>query len=81
MVGVTWLIGLLANVNINIAYVFDLLSSLQGLYLIFVTCYVNSEVRDALKREWSRRNGQVNNINLRSITVRSADDTQHTTDE
>ncbi|XP_072021946.1 adhesion G-protein coupled receptor D1-like [Amphiura filiformis] len=29
MVGVTWLIGLLGNTNINIAYTFDLLSALQ----------------------------------------------------
>ncbi|XP_072022593.1 adhesion G protein-coupled receptor E1-like [Amphiura filiformis] len=63
MVGVTWLIGLLGNTNINVAYVFDLLSALQGIYLVFVTCYVNSEVRNALKSEWRRRTGRVDHIN------------------
>ncbi|XP_072022801.1 adhesion G-protein coupled receptor D1-like [Amphiura filiformis] len=81
MVGVTWLIGLLGNTNINVAYVFDLLSALQGMYLVFVTCYVNSEVRNALKSEWSRRNGRVEHINLRRINVRPADDPIDTTDD
>ncbi|XP_072014662.1 adhesion G-protein coupled receptor D1-like [Amphiura filiformis] len=64
MVGGTWLTGLLGNININAAYVFDVLSSLQGLYLVFVTCYVNSEVRDTLKREWSRKNGRVEHVTV-----------------
>ncbi|XP_072023017.1 adhesion G protein-coupled receptor E1-like [Amphiura filiformis] len=69
MVGVTWLIGLLGNTNINVAYVFDLLSALQGIYLVFVTCYVNSEVRNALKSEWRRRTGRVDHINAMGIAM------------
>ncbi|XP_072021691.1 adhesion G protein-coupled receptor E1-like [Amphiura filiformis] len=76
MIGVGWLVGFLGNLHINIAYIFDILSSLQGVYLVVVTCIINSEVRMALKREWTRKNGQVGQV--RTIQVQPRQETQDT---
>ncbi|XP_072024945.1 uncharacterized protein [Amphiura filiformis] len=58
LLGTTWVLGFLANLHTATLYIFDILSSLQGLYLATVTCFVNSEVREIIKREWKKRAGR-----------------------
>ncbi|XP_033645444.1 adhesion G protein-coupled receptor L1-like isoform X1 [Asterias rubens] len=51
ILGVTWLFGLMNSVNIVFQYLFTGLNSFQGLFIFFIQCVFNSEVKAAFSRK------------------------------
>ncbi|XP_072025548.1 adhesion G-protein coupled receptor D1-like [Amphiura filiformis] len=57
MLGIVWILGIVGNWTMIMAYIFDIINSCQGVWLVLVCCYFNSEVRGAMQTQWNKAFG------------------------
>ncbi|XP_078410689.1 adhesion G-protein coupled receptor D1 isoform X1 [Cetorhinus maximus] len=70
ILGISWACGVLAvnNYAIMFQYIFAVFNSLQGFFIFLFHCFLNSEVRAALKHKtkvWSLNSSSMRNINVK----------------
>ncbi|XP_038046272.1 adhesion G protein-coupled receptor E3-like isoform X2 [Patiria miniata] len=81
MLGITWTIGVITHIHTIFEYIFVIMNSFQGLWLVIVCCLLNGEVRHAfhlsIKKQLGKYTGTVDVTSSTSNTDKKSSSTAH----